>query len=65
VGLDNPLLVGINPPDDPPKIVDRIDFDFEARAIRDALVESLPGGTLDRLIVLLLETRTSQLIVRR
>lgn len=42
-----------------------IDFDSEARALRDALVGALPGGTMDRLIVLLLETRTGQLTARR
>ena len=38
-------------------------FKSDAKAIVQALVRTLPGGTLDQVLVLLLEHRASKLIV--
>ena len=39
-------------------------FRTDAKVIVDALYESLPGGTLDQVLRLLLERKASQLVVR-
>ncbi len=38
-------------------------FQHEAETIADVLVESLPGGTFDRLVAVLLQFKASRLIV--
>lgn len=40
-------------------------FAGDARAIFDVLIGTLPGGTIDQLLILLLRHRASKLVVRR
>lgn len=65
---------GVDAKGEPPEVVgttieirpttEGIDFYGDANRIVDALAWNLPGGTMDRILVLMLNRRVSQLVVR-
>ncbi len=49
---------------EPARAIDSIDlFESDAESIADALIATLPGGTLDRLVVKLLQHQVSLFVV--
>lgn len=65
-----PLTIHIGEQIPEPPLGDRLDraratFESDARAIVDALMSTLPGGTIDRVLAYLLDAKASLLVVRR